>query len=177
MIDKMSPPQLRKVCRERGITHFEDGTQIDNKAKKVDLLKVLGVRKKGKASWKPARKLDVNASEKVKSEFRLRWRDKDPQNIQKAQAEGWEFIDPAKGIRAEHENPGDSTPLTNATEYRELVLMGLPEELGQSRDEYFQEQANRNIAGVKTALQRDLDDAAKKEGAFKTQATGAITID
>jgi protein required for attachment to host cells len=154
-----------------------DGREIENTAKKVDLLQALGVKKKGNAAWKPARKLDVKASDEVKSKFRLRWRDKDPQNIQKAQSEGWEFIDPAKGIRAEHENPGDSNPLTNTTEYRELVLMGLPEELGKSRDEYFQEQANRNIAGVKNALQRDLDDAAAKEGGYKTKATGAITID
>lgn len=180
MIDKMSPPQLRKVCRERGIDTLKDGTPISNKSKKVDLLLALGAtqeKKKGKPSWKPARKLDVTASEEVKSKFRLRWRDKDPQNIQKALAEGWVFVDPTTGIKAEHDNPGDSNSLTNTTEYRELVLMGLDENLAQERDAYFQEQATQNIAGVKNSLQRDLDAAAQKEGGIRTSATGSITID
>ena len=40
-VSSMSPPQLRKICRERGITTLPNGDPITNKAKKVDLLEAL----------------------------------------------------------------------------------------------------------------------------------------
>lgn len=174
-LERMNPPQLRKVCRERNITHLLDGRPIDNTSKKGELLAVLGAKKKGKASWKPAKALEVRASEEVRSKFRLRWREKDPQNLRRAEAEGWEYIHPTKGARAEHEV--DDNPLTSATEYRELVLMGLPEDIAQERDAYFQEKADAQIAGVKKDLQSDLDKAADHEGGYKTNATGVIRIE
>lgn len=157
-IERMSPPQLRKLCRDRGISQTLDGEPFSNKTTKPEFLAALGVtKKKGNSSWKPAKKLDVRMSDEVKGKFRIRWRDNDKQNIQKALAEGWEFIDPVKGVRAEHDNPGDSNPLGSTTEYRELVLMGLPEDVARERDQYFEEQTNKSVEGVHGQLKSDIE--------------------
>lgn len=161
---------LLKYCRDQGI-------DLPRTATRAEMLNALGIEKKGKPTWKPAKRLSVNVKQPVRDKFRLRWREKDAQNLQRAQAEGWEFIDPSKGVKAEHENPGDSNPLTSTTEYRELVLMGLPKDLAEARDEYFAERTNEQTQGLKRQLQSDLDSAAKKEGGYRTSATGNIVID
>lgn len=40
-VSKMSPPQLRKICRERGIETLSDGSPITKRAKKAELLDAL----------------------------------------------------------------------------------------------------------------------------------------
>lgn len=167
-IMKMNPFELRAECRKRGIS-------ASKKATKLELLGFLGVKqeKKGKASWKPAQKLDVRNKD---PNFRYRFRDKDPQNIQRALAEGWEFVNPITGIPGEHIDPEDSQKdLTSTTEYRELTLMALPEDIAQARDEHFQELTRRQTVGLKDRLQSDLDKDAP-EG-HRTSATGTIVID
>jgi hypothetical protein len=175
MMDK-SPPQLRKILRERGVTTFEDGRPITNRAKKPELLKLLGFepKKTGKPTWAPAQKLTL----KNKREgFRYRWCEKDSQNLQKKEAEGWVYANAETGAPAEHVNPGDSTPTTSTQEYRELVAMALPEEIGEARDEYFRALTEKQTSGLKGQLQGDLDEAARKHGGYRASATGQIVID
>jgi hypothetical protein len=161
---------LLKYARERGVDLPKD-------TPRAEILKALGIEKKGKRSWKPAQKLSVNVTQDVTNKFRLRWRDKDPQNLQRAEAEGWEYIHSTKGAKAEHENPGDSNPLTSTTEYRELVLMGLPKDLAEARDEYYAERTREQTEGLKGRFQKDLDDAARQKGGYRTSVTGKIVID
>ena len=173
----MNQPKLLKECREKGVTHLKDGRPINKTCRVPELMDALGMPsvKKGRSTWKPAQKLQVNDK---KDNFRYRWRENDPQVIQKAQAEGWEFVNPITGIPGEHQDPGDGQKsMTSNTEYRELRLMALPEEVAQARDEYFQERTDLQMAGLKDRLQSDLDEEAKKQGGYKTSATGAITID
>lgn len=113
--------------------------------------------KKGKASWKPATALKAQNIDG----FRTRWTNKDPINMQRKEAEGWEIVDPNKGLRSEHEHPEDlesGKPLTSITEYRELVLMALPEEVAQAREEYFTAQTDAQTASLKSNLKKDMAD-------------------
>lgn len=169
-IMKMNPFELKAEVRKR-----HPDIEISKKATKAELLELLGVKqeKKGKRSWKPAQKLDVRDKQ---DGFRYRFRDKDPQNIQRARAEGWEFVNPITGIPGEHVDPEDAQKdLTSTTEYRELTLMALPEDIAQSRDEHFRELTRNQTVGLKDRLQGDLDKEAP-EG-HKTSATGSIVID
>jgi len=40
-VQKMSPPQLKKICKERGITKLATGEPIGRKAKKIELIQAL----------------------------------------------------------------------------------------------------------------------------------------
>lgn len=167
-IMKMNPFELRAELRKKGI-------DASKKATKPELLELLGVKqeKKGKASWKPAQKLDVRNKQEG---FRYRFRDRDSQNIQRARAEGWEFVNPITGIPGDHVDPEDAQKdLTSTTEYRELTLMALPEDIAQARDEHFKELTRKQTVGLKDRLQGDLDKDAP-EG-HRTSATGTIVID
>lgn len=132
------------------------------------------VAKKGRPSWNPAAMLDVvNPT----PGFRHRWVDKDPANVQKKIAEGWVMANEINGHTAEHEHPdkmGDGAPLTSAKEYRELVLMAIPEETAQARDEFYREKTEQQTAGLKRNLQQDIDET----GVSGVEATfGKIVID
>ncbi|MGI9504395.1 MAG: hypothetical protein ACR2RE_15205 [Geminicoccaceae bacterium] len=135
MTDQMNPPK-RKPGRPRGSG------------------------KKGKSSWKPAQKLSLYQKQPG---FRYRWCDKsDPQNLAKKEAEGWFYVNPETGAKAEHDNPGDSgASLTRASEYRELVLMALPESVAKERDAFFREKTRSQTASIE---ERARDDAKKRIG-------------
>lgn len=132
--------------------------------------------KKGKRSWAPAQKLSLVNKQPG---FRHRWCDNDPQNIEKKQAEGWVFVDPNQGVKADHEFPehvSDGKPLTSTKTYRELVAMALPEDLAEARDEYHEELTRKQTAGLKHRLETDLGDEARKDGASGAAAHGTIVI-
>ena len=162
----MNPFELRKLAREKGF-------EVDKTATKAQLLDLLGIKKKGKPSWKPAGTLEVFQK---KPGFRYRWCDKDPQNIQRKVAEGWRHVNRETGLPVEHENP-DGETLTSSTEYRELVVMALPEDVAQERDAYFREKTRAQTVSLKDRLQDDLDDAAKAHGAPRAKAEGTIVIE
>lgn len=96
---------------------------------------------KGNAAWKPASVLNVPIKEPG---YTYRFRLKDPENIQRVLVEGWEFVTKPSG----HEAPAVDTLAnmvddtgrlkTSLTEFRELILMRLPDELKQERDEYYE---------------------------------------
>lgn len=106
------------------------------------LAELLQKRKaKGNKSWKPAILLDVPNK---RAGFRYRWRLRETDNIQKALQEGWEFENRPSGHVAPAVDPAvdivDETGRlkTSLTEFRELVLMRLPEEIAVERDEYYE---------------------------------------
>lgn len=118
--------------------------------------------KKGKPAWKPAAMLDVVEK---KDGFRMRWASSDKLNLQRKQSEGWVFANKETGITAEHEHPektGDGHSMTSITEYRDLVLMAIPEDLAKARDEYFEEKTNAQTANLKKDLEEDIDSTGVK---------------
>lgn len=103
-------------------------------------------QKKGNPSWKPASLL---TTDKVQG-YRLRWLDKDPANLDKKRREGWQFVSEinAKGTHDNPETIQDGKPLTSVTEYRELVLAAMPEDMAQGREEYFRDRTKAQTAGL-----------------------------
>lgn len=129
--------------------------------------------KKGKSTWRPAAMLDVNNKPKG---YRLRWCDKDPMNIQKKEAEGWIHATSINGFKTEHEHPGktgDGMPLTSVTEYRDMTLMAMPEEIAQARDEYIREQTERQTVELK----EDLKGSLRNPNGPSAETYGKIVIE
>ena len=92
--------------------------------------------KKGKRSWKPANVLAV----KEIPGFRARWRSTDPMRMRKATAEGWVHAKDAP-VKVELDDgvADNLNVISGASEYRELALMVLPEDLAEARQEYIEE--------------------------------------
>lgn len=112
--------------------------------------------KKGKPTWKPAAMLNVT---KTIDGHRARWVHNDRQNILRKQAEGWVFANEITGIKREHEHPEkveDGHSLTTTTEYRDMVLMALPEEMAKAREEYFNEKTEQQTRGLKRDLEKEM---------------------
>lgn len=134
-------------------------------------------QKKGRKSWSPAQKLAITDQDPG---FRYRWCEKDQANLDKKLAEGWAFVDPTKGLKADHLRPehvSDGKPQQGAKEYRELVLMALPEEVAQARDRYFQDRTDQQTLGLNAELRRDLKDAARKHGVESAEVYGKTVIE
>ena len=118
------------------------------------LAELMAKRKaKGNKSWKPAILLDVPIKE---AGFRYRWRLKDPDNVQRALQEGWEVVQKKTGHKGPAVDPvidiiDDTGKLkTSLTEFRELILMRLPEDIAVERDEYYEIQTeSQNITPAK----------------------------
>lgn len=126
--------------------------------------------KKGKRSWKPHSLLDVYDKQ---SGYRYRWVNKEPQNVYKKKAEGWEMVsgitsDTAK--QPEHvKRMMDGANITSIIEKHDCVLMRLPEELATERDDYFRNQTARRTQGITDHIHKE----AAKQG---TETHGEITI-
>lgn len=125
--------------------------------------------KRGNSSWKPASVTDVVNKEPGN---RYRWVNKDPDNLAKKEAEGWETIN---GLQADKASPVGSNrieegkPLTSVYEKRDVVLMRLPEETALQRDAYYNAENERRVTGLTAHIKKE----AGKEG---TGVHGEITI-
>lgn len=132
-------------------------------------------QKKGKPTWKPANRLQV----RKEPGWRYRMCSKEEANIAKKQAEGWQYVNTTTGIPGEHERPdgvGDGNNLDSAFEYRDLVLMAMPEELAQAREEHYQQITQKQVAGLKKQVKSDVEKAARQAGVPASEITGNITI-
>lgn len=118
------------------------------------------VPKKATTPWKPARVLDIPESMKDKR-FTYRWVNtkKDGNDLKKAQ-EGWEFdrelsakLTAMYGLNKTIE---DGTPTGTLTHMRELVLMRMPKEMVQARNEYFQNRSKINVRSNKDELRSQI---------------------
>lgn len=134
--------------------------------------------KKGRASWRPARKLDALGKDPG---FRYRYVSTDYANLQKKLSEGWQFVNTSTGVPGKH-NPtareiSDGKQLDTVQKYRELVLMALPEDLAKERDAYHAGKTSNRSQALEQRLQRDLDKAARDLGSTHVaQAHGSIKI-
>lgn len=141
---------VRAEARELGINSFGKGKE--ELEHEIALAKG-EAPKKGRASWKPARMLDVRNK---KPGLRYRWVDKDPQRVEKMLAEGWQFMDRTTG---EHIDPklidGGKLP-DGSNSYRDGVVMTLDEETAQERDAYYAQKAKDQLAGVNRRAEADL---------------------
>ncbi len=144
--ENMRQPALRAVLRKKGIKTPKTITEAECHA-------LIANSRKGRRAWKPAQKLALFT--KLPG-FRYRWCDTDAQNLLRKKAEGWFFVNPTTGAKAEHDNPGDSgQPLDTNASYRDLILMAMTEEDGLDRDAHFQDLTDRQSRGLLRKAQRD----------------------
>jgi hypothetical protein len=122
--------------------------------------------KKGKPSWKPAKKLQVSNKN---ADYEYRWCQNDPFNIQKKKADGWVMASEINGIHAEH--VGEKSP-TSVTEYRESVLMALPREDYLEHRAYYEEQTLKQTRSLKEDAQSKMQKLGIGAG-----VTGSIVIE
>jgi hypothetical protein len=106
--------------------------------------------KKGNASWRPAKTLEVKHQ---RPGFRQRWVNTDPANVQKKQAEGWVYS------KEEHDRPkgvDHGKNLGTVSQYRDLVLMEIPEETAQARAEYYRQETQAMVGGITKRLKNKI---------------------
>lgn len=125
--------------------------------------------KKGKRSWKPA---SLNEFDNKEPGYRYRMVRKDPDNLAKKESEGWEKVSAIQGSKTEHNDPqriNEPKRLTSVQEGKDWVLARMPEELAQERDDYYQNETNRRVAGLTAHMK-------KETAAQGTNTHGNITI-
>lgn len=130
--------------------------------------------KKGRPSWDESSTLLVyNKTGDLFSRgddgFVYRWEENDPPRIQIQKARGWEIVSEVANVGVVRGIDGDTvddgTPLTTVQEYRELVLMRLPEELAKDREQHMQEKADRQmqiVTGGGTQGHDQIEDARQR---------------
>lgn len=111
-------------------------------------------KKKGNRSWRPAAPLGLKAKN---PNFRMKWGHTDPARMMRAQAEGWVPADPGDAV---HDRPsgvdaGKGAP-SSITEYRDMVLLKMPEEMAKERDAYYREAASSQLNGIKTRAKKEI---------------------
>jgi len=123
--------------------------------------------KKGNSSWKPSSVTDVVGKD---PNYRYRWVNKDPDNMAKKEAEGWEKVNGLQAESVDTLDPSkDGHKMTSVIEKRDVILQRIPEDLAQERDAYYNGENQRRISGLTAHIKKDLE----KTGAT---AHGEITI-
>lgn len=130
--------------------------------------------KKGRPSWDEASTLlvydkDGGLFKRGDDGFVYRWEENDPPRIQVQKARGWEIVNnvASTGVSRgdEADSIDDGKQMTSVTEYKELVLMRLPEELAEEREQYMQEKADRQmqiVTGGGTQGHDQIEDARRQ---------------
>lgn len=113
--------------------------------------------KKGVKSWTPANVSEVNNKEPG---FRYRWARKDKDNVAKKQMENWEIVNavnaPVTQAEAGYGRINDGTPLTSTQERSDAILMRIPEETAELRDDYYNNESSRRVQGLTAHLKKEM---------------------
>lgn len=128
--------------------------------------------KKGNPSWMPANVSEVTNKD---PDYHYRWCRKDKDNLAKKKLEGWEVVSGVAGDQTQAENGqgriNDGQKLTSVQERSDAILMRLPNELADSRSDYFRNETARRTQGLTAHLKEGL----RKEGGG-APVHGNITI-
>lgn len=125
--------------------------------------------KKGKRTWKPA---SLNEFKNKEPGFTYRMVRKDPDNLSKKEAEGWEKVSAIQGASTNYQEPGrinDGQKMTSVQEGKDWVLCRMPDEMVMDRQAYYDNENQRRVSGLTEHIKKK----AAKEG---TDTHGNITI-
>jgi len=144
-------------------------SETEIEAGEPEVKKKVKPAKKGNRSWAPAAPLGLKSRDPSN---RLRWVHSEAANVLRKKAEGWE---PAAAGDAVHDRPhgvesGQGLP-AGILEYRDSILMKMPEELALARDSYYRDRAGQQLSGIATRSKRKIRDATG------VPVDGEITID
>lgn len=112
--------------------------------------------KKGTNSWKPA---SLNEFENKESGYRYRMVRKDPDNLARKRAEGWEPVSGINNPTASYQDPNkieQGKGLTSVNEGKDWILHRMPEELAKQRDEYFDKKSKDRVKGLTAHLKSEM---------------------
>ncbi len=126
--------------------------------------------KKGNPTWSPANVADILGKEEG---YRYRKMRKDPTNLANKEQEGWEIVSGINGQSTTAEagagRINDGKSLDSTRQGTDWVLGRIPEEEALKRDEYFNRENARRVAGLTAHVKKDIS----KEGA---ETHGNITV-
>lgn len=124
--------------------------------------------KKGSTTWMPANVSEVSNKE---AGFRYRWARKDKDNLTKKSIEGWETVNavtnPTTTAESGYGRINDGKPMTSAQERSDAVLLRIPEELAEKRDDYFNNESSRRVHGLTAHLKKELHGDAPVHGEIR----------
>lgn len=112
--------------------------------------------KKGKPSWKPAAVTDVTGKEEG---YRYRWVNKDPDNLAKKEAEGWETVSKLTSDKVHPVNEPNKS-VTSVFEKRDVILQRIPEDIAQERDAYMNDKTQRRTLGLTAHVKKEIGNKA-----------------
>ncbi len=119
-------------------------------------------KKKGNAVWQPLR--DQLTLNKRDPDTHYRWVDtkQEIKNEQRLER-GYFWVNKTTASQIPEKHSGvdkvakEASDITGAKRVGELALMGLPMEIKEARDEYYQNETRDRTAAIKRNLQKDLD--------------------
>lgn len=134
--------------------------------------------KKGNPTWRPANVDDVFDKEEG---YRYRKISKDPRNLAKKAAEGWEVVSDIAGPKTTMEQGygriNDGKPLTTAREGYDYLIARIPEDVALQRDAYINNESSRRMAGLKRQTKEELRNSdAPVHGSISMEKRGVRTI-
>lgn len=157
-LTNLSFAQLRDLAKKNNINSYGKGR--DDLIGLLADANVAPEEKRGKPTWKPANMLDLKGK---KAGFRYRFCDADPAKLRRREDEGWVYVTRETGhgevSHADPELVHGGSPPDGTVSYRDMVVMALPEEIAQQRDEYYKsindaalqqvyDQGKEKLAGV-----------------------------
>lgn len=134
--------------------------------------------KKGKPTWKPANVDDVFDKE---AGYRYRKINKDPKNIAKKLAEGWEILSDISGQKTTQEvgygRIDAGKAMTSVRESYDTVLARIPEDVAKERDAYINAENERRIGGLRKQAKDELGSSgAPIHGSISMEKRGIRTV-
>ena len=129
--------------------------------------------KKGKPTWKPASVINV----KPREGFTPRMINKDPDNMARKLAEGWE-VESGLNAKQSSQTEGygrihDGKPVSTVTERHDCILGWMPNDQVEARREFYADRTQR----LEQALTREAKSDMAKATGGKGAVHGAITIE
>lgn len=129
--------------------------------------------KKGKPTWKPASVIKV----KPREGYTPRMINKNPDNMARKMAEGWEIESGLSGSSGNLEQGygriDDGKSMTSVSERHDCILGWLPNETAEARREYYNNQTIR----LEQAMTRDAKNEMGKATGGKGTVHGSITLE
>ena len=108
-----------------------------------------------KKPWRPAQAFHLANKQPG---YRYRFVHDDPDSIDRKCDEGWIFVNPTTHGRKAASNASVSK-MTTSRRYRSLVLMALPEDIAEGRDEYFKKLTDAQTMKPAQRMRQQLDES------------------
>ncbi len=148
---------LFKHRRKPSVPKVPLGMLNEPTAKEVEI-------KKSSTPWKPARVIDIPESYKD-PRFTYRWCNTLKMgNIQKKIQEGWEIdkilskkLNELYGLNRTLE---DGSPMDSTVKMRELIVMRIPKEMAEERNEYYRKRGQIDRKSIEKGMRENLNETS-----------------